>query len=116
MNEAMPYLGSGDERTREMMERFGAELRRCRHLGGLSQATLAHRAGVPQSTISRLERGRAVRVPAFKVVLLAQVLGRRFPLAYCPHEHFCEWQRLDSLGRPVETSELSRTDWLYLGR
>ena len=82
------------------MERFGAEFRRCRYQIGFSQMVLAERSGVPQSTISRLERGRTARVPVVKLVMLTEAMGRFFPMAYCPHDHHCAWQRLDSTGRP----------------
>ena len=28
-----------------------------------------------------------------RVVKLAGAMGRAFPLGYCPHEHWCQWQR-----------------------
>ncbi|MFV2062109.1 MAG: helix-turn-helix domain-containing protein [Chloroflexota bacterium] len=112
----MPYLEADTSGMRELMERFGAELRRCRYQVGLSQSSLAQRSGVPQSTISRLERGRTARVPVVKLVMLSEAMGRFFPFAFCPHDHGCAWQRLDSSGRPIELPGPIENEWWYRGR
>jgi transcriptional regulator with XRE-family HTH domain len=94
----MVYAEAENEGLRRMLERFGVELRRCRLRSGLSQESLAAHSGVPQSTISRLERGKTARVPLLKIVLLSESMGLRFPLGFCPHDHGCNWERLDSHG------------------
>ena len=113
LNEVMVYLEAENELLGDLLRRFGAELRRCRHHAGLSQMTLAALSGVPQSTISRMERGMAARVPLLKIVLLSEALGLRLPMAYCPHDHQCAWRRLDSNGRPAKPSAvLDQDSWL----
>lgn len=77
---------------------------------------LAERSGVAQSTISRLERGLVPRAAMVKIVLLASSLGRRLPLAYCPHEHNCAWSRLDVNGNRMESLVDVDIDVLALGR
>lgn len=57
---------------------------------------------VSQSTISRLERGLAPHVAVYKLVMLSATLGARLPLAFCPHQHGCVWERLDARGVPSE--------------
>lgn len=69
----------------------------------MSQTVLAERSGVPQSTISRLERGLVPRSAMFKIVLMADALGRHLPLAYCPHDHRCAWSRLGADGNRAES-------------
>ena len=51
--------------------RFGEALRLTRERAGLNQRQLAHRSGVAQSTISRLERGA---MPYARLVVIASVL------------------------------------------
>jgi len=69
---------------------------------GLSQVRLAEASRVSQSTISRLERGKASSAAMFKLVLLGDALGNGLPLAFCPHDHVCAWQRLDDDGIPTQ--------------
>lgn len=108
----VPYQPAETTGIQEFLRRFGAELRRCREQAGLSQMMLAERSGVAQSTISRLERGLAAHAAMYKLVLLIAALGRRLPLAYCPHEHQCTWSRLDADGRAAEiTHELGTEPW-----
>ena len=57
----------GEDRLRVV----GQELRRLRMAAGLSGVELAVRAGVPQSTVSRVETGRRVSDPEVVVRLLA---------------------------------------------
>jgi transcriptional regulator with XRE-family HTH domain len=107
----MPYLGPETDGLAEILQRFGHELRRCRLQAGLSQMMLAERSGVSQSTISRLERGRAPQAAIMKVMLMSQALGRSLPLGFCPHDHGCAWERLDAHGRPVR-APLRERDWV----
>jgi len=50
----------GRERARYLRRRFGEELRTARIVAGLTQASVAARAGVSQSFASSVERGRGV--------------------------------------------------------
>ena len=50
-----------------------------------------------------MERGLAPRAAMVKLVALGAALDRRLPLAFCPHEHACVWERLDANGVPVRT-------------
>jgi transcriptional regulator with XRE-family HTH domain len=52
-------IGRIDPVTREALEVLGAVFRQLRAERGLSQRALAGRCGLSQSTISKLERGRA---------------------------------------------------------
>ena len=58
--------------ARDAIVRVGAMLRRMRDDAGLSQAELAHRTGMDQSEISRLERGLGRQGPS--VETLARVI------------------------------------------
>jgi transcriptional regulator with XRE-family HTH domain len=55
---------------------LGERLRRYRERLELSQNQLAKRAGVPQSTISDIEAGKATGVTLETVMKLARALGR----------------------------------------
>jgi transcriptional regulator with XRE-family HTH domain len=109
----MPYQPAGSADIHDALLRFGAELRRCRLNAGMSQTQLAERSGVPQSTISRFERGLVPRAAMYKIVMLSVGLGHFLPLAYCPHDHRCVWGRLDTEGRPV-TNPLDPEDLRWL--
>ena len=71
---------------------FGQYVKRARYLANLSQHQLAEKSGVEQGNISRLERALAPATKVERIVRLGAAMGRRFPLGYCPHEHWCEWQ------------------------
>ncbi len=108
----MPYQLPEHERDRRLLRRFGVEFRRCRLYAGLSQVELARRSGVSQSTISRIERGKAPSAAMFKLVKISHAMGHGFPLGFCPHPHFCSWSRLDEDGlqsrdprRPVASDD-----------
>jgi transcriptional regulator with XRE-family HTH domain len=94
-----------------MLRQFGAELRRCRRSCGLSQDRLAELSGVSQSSISRLERGRAPYAGLHLIVRLSASMGIRMPLAFCPHEHACAWERLDGLGNPIRRPRAPDDVW-----
>jgi DNA-binding XRE family transcriptional regulator len=70
---------------------FGKTLRRARQLAGLSQRQLAAIAGISQSVISRLERGKAPGTTVERLIILSDAIGRRMPLGFCPHDHECRW-------------------------
>jgi hypothetical protein len=48
-----------------------------------------------------------------KLVLLGAVLGRRLPLAFCPHEHTCAWERLDARGAPLRKPSTTELEWWF---
>ena len=98
----MPYQGPETDHLASLSLQFGRQLRRCRLLAGMSQTRLAEASGVSQSTISRLERGLAPKATMIKLLLLGDVLARHLPLAFCPHDHTCTWQRLDEHGMPTD--------------
>lgn len=95
----MPYQRPEGKRDASLLRRFGVEFRRCRHYFGISQTELARQSGVSQSTISRIERGRASSASLLKLVRLSEVMRSGFPLGFCPHPHYCAWNRLDEDGR-----------------
>jgi DNA-binding XRE family transcriptional regulator len=76
----------------DRLRTFGGCLRRGRHCAGLSQQRLADLAGVSQTLVSRLERGRAPHVSLSRVLAIQHVLGACLPLGICPHEHDCLWR------------------------
>lgn len=96
----MPYQRPEDQQDMELLRRFGVELRRCRLYAEVSQVTLAGRSGVSQSTISRMEHGKASSAAMFKLVRLSAAVGNGLPLGFCPHDHHCAWDRLDADGLP----------------
>ena len=69
----------------------GARFRHGRHQAGLSQRSLAARAGVSQSVVSRFERGLVSHMSAERIVRIAMALGPGFPFGFCPHQHRCAW-------------------------
>ena len=108
----MPYQQPEGERDLALLRRFGVEFRRCRIYAGLTQARLAELSGVSQSTISRIERGKASSASLIKLVRISDVMLTGFPLGYCPHPHLCPWNRLEADGtvspdrrRPIVSEE-----------
>ena len=94
----MPYQRPEDDGDWSLLRRFGMEFRRCRLSSGLSQVALAERSGVSQSTISRIERGKASSAALIKLVKISWVMGTWFPFGFCPHPHYCSWNRLEEDG------------------
>jgi transcriptional regulator with XRE-family HTH domain len=66
-------------------------------MAGLSQQQLAAKALISQSVISRFERGLAPGMSTERLILLAEAVGWRFPLGYCPHDHECQWVRIEPI-------------------
>lgn len=97
----MPYRDPPGAGFETLLRQFGVELRRCRRLFGVSQARLAALSGVSQSSISRLERAKAPYASLQLVIQLSVAMNGRMPVAYCPHEHGCAWERLDDRGLPI---------------
>ena len=102
----MPYIAPSTPGVAELLEEFGQQFRRCRYNSGLSQMQLAELSGVTQSTISRMERGKAPMAGMLKLVLISAALGRRFPLGFCPHGHDCDWARSGLLGPHADDTVL----------
>jgi len=69
----------------------GKRFRRGRLQAGLSQRTVAFRAGVSQSEVSRMERGMRPGMAVFRLAAIALALGPRFPFGTCPHDHRCAY-------------------------
>jgi transcriptional regulator with XRE-family HTH domain len=106
----VPYRDAETPGFGAMLRRFGAELRRCRSVSGLSQGRLADLSGVSQSSISRLERGKAPYASLQLIVRLGEAMNGRMPIAHCPHKHGCVWERLDESGNPAERRDATY-DW-----
>jgi DNA-binding XRE family transcriptional regulator len=70
----------------------GRYLRRSRRYAQLTQRALAADAGLSQSMVSRMERGKAPAAPFDRFLMAGMALGRLFPLGVCPHDHRCAWQ------------------------
>jgi transcriptional regulator with XRE-family HTH domain len=85
---------------------LGRYLIRSRRYAGKTQRELSGAAGVSQSMMSRLERGRATMTPLRNFLQVGSALGRLFPMGCCPHDHACAWQPI----RPPEsrTSDAQR--------
>jgi DNA-binding XRE family transcriptional regulator len=66
----------------------GARFRHARVRAGLSQRRLAELAGVSQSAISRLERGKSGGMPTDRLIRIA-ISMPHFPFGHCPHTHEC---------------------------
>jgi transcriptional regulator with XRE-family HTH domain len=67
-------------------------VKRGRYLARVTQQGLEDLSGIDQGHISRLERGLAPWTRTQELVRIGKGLGRAFPLGFCPHEHWCEWQ------------------------
>ena len=88
-----PVTGRKGWQPDPLLLAFGQYVKRSRYLALMSQTQLAQASGVDQGAISRLERALAPAMNIERVVHLAAAMGRAFPLGYCPHEHWCQWQR-----------------------
>jgi transcriptional regulator with XRE-family HTH domain len=64
------------------MQGLGSAIRRARELAGISQAELAHLAGVSQGAVSRLESARGLSTPLVGVLRVLAAL--RAPLGTMP--------------------------------
>jgi transcriptional regulator with XRE-family HTH domain len=87
-----PVTGRQGWQPDPLLIAFGQYVKRSRYMASVTQRELARLTGVDQGAISRLERALAPAAKVENLVKLADVLGRDFPLGYCPHEHWCEWQ------------------------
>jgi transcriptional regulator with XRE-family HTH domain len=81
-----------EEAATSSLSILGRYVRRSRRQLRLTQAAFAERAGVSQSMVSRLERGRAAQMPLESLLKISVALGRLFPFGACPHDHPCAWQ------------------------
>ncbi len=75
------------------MQEMGARIRAGRHAAGISQRAVADRAGVSQSEVSRLERGRGGNISTYRFVAICFAIGQSFPFGNCPHNHNCPHTR-----------------------
>ncbi|CAN5737867.1 hypothetical protein BH24CHL5_BH24CHL5_10220 [soil metagenome] len=95
MKDGYGYGMPRPPRTRETptpdMELIGARFRRGRQQAGLSQRSVAYRANVSQSLVSRFERGRTPGMSTMRVIAIGLAIGPTFPLGCCPHDHKCPW-------------------------
>lgn len=66
-------------------------------MAGMSQQQLAAKAQISQSVISRFERGLAPGMSTERLIVLAEAVGWRFPLGFCPHGHDCKWTRIEPI-------------------
>jgi transcriptional regulator with XRE-family HTH domain len=87
-----PVTGRFGWQPEPLLVAFGQYVKRARYLANLSQRELAKKSGVEQGNISRLERALAPATKVERIVRLGAAMGRKFPLGYCPHEHWCQWQ------------------------
>lgn len=71
---------------------LGRYLRRSRRYTEQTQRAMSAAAGVSQTMVSRLERGKAPMTPLQNFLQVGSALGRLFPLGCCPHDHVCAWQ------------------------
>jgi len=88
-----PVTDGSDRQPDPLLLAFGQYVKRGRYLGDMSQVELSKKSGVDQGAISRLERALAPSMKVERLVKLSNALGRFLPLGYCPHEHWCQWQR-----------------------
>ncbi len=104
----MPYRTVDDPDLDDLLIHFGEAVRQARLEAGLSQEWLERRTGVDQTAISRLERGRAARIPLARVLVLAEALGGLLPIGQCPHDHRCRWRDGGVRRRELEATERDR--------
>jgi transcriptional regulator with XRE-family HTH domain len=81
-------IGPLDQPTLEALALLGSVLRDLRALHGLTQRQLARRCGLDQSTISRLENGKA---PGVRAAWIARLLAGLERPPYWPGEE--PWNR-----------------------
>src|SRR5258706_6301735 len=70
----------GRRLARSALARIGDELREARMAAGLTQRQVGAAAGISHAQVSRIELGRAPRVPFVTLALIAAVLGLDLPL------------------------------------
>lgn len=94
----------------------GQLIRTARDRHGLSQTTLAHRAGTTQKQVSRIERGE-ISPSVSTVARLLAAMGERLELVAVPgardnrtdDERRADFERLTASERISQTAALSRT-------
>jgi transcriptional regulator with XRE-family HTH domain len=70
----------GRRLARSALARIGEELRNARLAAGLTQRQVGAAAGISHAQVSRIELGRAPRVPYATLAVIAAVLGLDLPL------------------------------------
>ena len=103
-----------DQASYEPMVLLGRYARRARALAGFGQRLLAVKAGVSQSAVARLELGRAAGMPTGRLMRIAGVLDRKFPIGVCPHTHRCAWQPIEP-PQPLSDRDLLREEIVERG-
>lgn len=87
---------------------FGLRVRRLRIAAGLTQVDISHRLGIPQSTVSKIERGQ-VSIDLERVVELAKALDCR-PTALVAHlDRVADIRGADT----IDVGQPSSVDWLF---
>ena len=98
------------------MELIGSRFQRGRQQAGMTQRQVAAIAGVSQSEVSRLERGRGGGISTYRFVAIGMALGPGFPFGCCPHEHRCAYPPFPDAPRsPLATLQSQAVDLVRLG-
>src|SRR5436190_13184712 len=77
--------GRGDRLASRSLVAIGGELREARLQAGLIQRRVSALVGISSAEVSRIEHGRAPRVPYRNLALIASVLGLDLPLRAFPN-------------------------------
>jgi transcriptional regulator with XRE-family HTH domain len=90
----------GRRLARRFLQLVGEEFRAARLRAGLTQRQVGAAVGISHTEVSRIELGKAVRVPYETLVMLATVLGLDLPLrAYPSGEPIRDAAQVALLGR-----------------
>jgi transcriptional regulator with XRE-family HTH domain len=90
----------GRRLARRFLQLVGEEFRAARLRAGLTQRQVGTAVGISHTEVSRIELGKAVRVPYETLVMLATVLGLDLPLrAYPSGEPIRDAAQVALLGR-----------------
>jgi transcriptional regulator with XRE-family HTH domain len=101
---AMPWTQESDPYSAEIRAELGRALRELRQLQGLSQKGLEDRSGLDQTIISRLERGRDVKLRLTRLLILLRALGVARIELESRHEgaSIAAFMRRHERGRPTD--------------
>jgi transcriptional regulator with XRE-family HTH domain len=90
----------GERLARRFLQLIGEEFREARLRAGLTQRQVGAAVGISHTEVSRIELGKATRVPYETLVMLATVLGLDLPLrAYPSGEPIWDAAQVALLGR-----------------
>jgi hypothetical protein len=109
-----PVTGRRSNELDPLLVQAGAHHRRARYMARKTQDSLGREALVTQSQISRFERALAPSMDAEKLVRLSRELHPHFPIGYCPHDHYCPWQRIPMPMLPVGVGPPNEPDFARL--